>query len=822
MSASSHNHNGATNSSIAALDGVSPELPPAIGSKADVIPILEKIQNRILWLSTNMIHYANFVRANPDGGKVGGHQASSASLVSVMTALYFHALRAGDHIAVKPHASPVFHAIQYLLGRLPAEKLTQLRSFKGLQAYPSLTKDTGVDFSTGSVGLGAVAPNFAALTDQFVQDHFGQRFSGRQIALVGDAELDEGNIWEALGEENLRNLGNVLWIIDLNRQSLDRVVPSGKAQKIKEMFRINGWHVLELKYGHKLEAAFALPHGEKLRCRIDRMTNEEYQSLLRLGDGEKVRKILARGDGHEPDEELLQVLRPYSAEFVKGLLADLGGHDLKKILSCFAEADQVKDQPVVILAYTVKGWGLPLAGDPLNHSKLMNAEQMGALRQRLEIPGEDEFPKFVQGSAESNYIEAWVESLAKQAAGQGSEEISDDPYIPDSLDSTFRGEISTQQALGSLLNELARNPEVGARTVTTSPDVASSTNLGGWINKMGVYRHQQATDYFRENAIPLTLKWEQSPHGHHIELGISENNFFSMLNALGRAKELSGKTLLPIGTIYDPFICRGLDALIYAAYSKSKFIFAGTPSGISLSAEGGAHQSTICPGIGLQLPNLVCYEPAFAQELEWILLAGLRNLLDRKHGQIVYLRLSTRALNQDLFPRYALQDPSLSKALREDILRGGYRILNWQNEDGYEPGANVVNVIACGVMVANAMEAAHQLRTEGVFANVINATSPDLLYRGWRRASQIKIKEPNAKVSYHLEKLLPASARSVPIVTVADGHSHTLAFLGSICGTKTISLGVDEFGQSGTRGELYDHYGISTASIALACKSALG
>ena len=210
-----------------------------------------------------MIHYANSIRENPDGVKVGGHQASSASLVSLMTALYFRVLAAGDRVSVKPHASPIFHAIQFLLGKLPPEKLKQFRSFKGLQSYPSRTKDVDeVDFSTGSVGLGAVTPNFAALTREYVKDHFHHDVQGRFIALVGDAELDEGNVWEALGEETLQQVGRVLWIVDLNRQSLDRIVPSGKAQKIKEMFRVNGWHVLELKYG-SLWKKFSLVPAER-------------------------------------------------------------------------------------------------------------------------------------------------------------------------------------------------------------------------------------------------------------------------------------------------------------------------------------------------------------------------------------------------------------------------------------------------------------------------------------------------------------------------------------------------------------------------------
>src|SRR6476646_8616578 len=187
---------------------------------------LERIQQRVLWLATRMIHEANHIRASADQTKVGGHQASSASVVSIMTALYFGDwLRAGDRVSVKPHASPVFHAIQYLLGNLDRRYLTTLREFGGLQAYPSRTKDPDpVDFSTGSVGLGAVAPLFASLAHRYSREHFSAVTSNRFVALRGDAELDEGNVWEALIEEALAHVGNVLWIVDLNRQSLDRVI----------------------------------------------------------------------------------------------------------------------------------------------------------------------------------------------------------------------------------------------------------------------------------------------------------------------------------------------------------------------------------------------------------------------------------------------------------------------------------------------------------------------------------------------------------------------------------------------------------------------
>ena len=785
------------------------------------VAILEKIQKRVLWLSMQIVHYANSLRENGDGAKVGGHQASCSSMVSLMTALYFHSLRFGDRVSVKPHGSPVYHAIQYLLGNLPEEKLRQFRSFKGLQSYPSRTKDVDhVDFSTGSVGLGAVIPNFARLTRQFVRDHFGHPRRNRFIALMGDAELDEGNVWEALGEETLQDLGQVLWVVDLNRQSLDRVVPSGKAQKIEEMFRINGWRVLELKYGRKLEEVFRRPHGEKLRRRIDLMTNDEYQSLLRIEDGERIRLRLA-DNPYGQDEELLALLSDFSTHEVKPLLADLGGHDLRKILAGLDEADRISDQPVVIIAYTIKGWELPIAGDPLNHAKLLTAKQMAELQSRLGISPGEEFARFPCDSPEDRFIRSRLQHFNVESKEETKAAPSTAVPIPESLGSSYRGDLSTQQALGGLLTALSRIPEVAARVVTTSPDVSISTNLGGWIHKMRVYSPEEKINFFRENAVGSMLNWEQSPKGHHIELGISENNLFLLLNMLGLSQEFSGEVLLPVGTVYDPFIGRGLDALTYAAYTESKFIFAGTPSGITLSPEGGAHQSLITPSIGMEMPNLVYYEPTFAQELEWIFLAGLRNLLDRKRGRILYLRLSTRPVPQNLFPARERKNPQQLARLRQAVLRGGYRLLEHGSDPLYSPGENVLNVFTCGVMAVDALEASQKLLEEGIFANVILVTSPDLLYRGWQQANKFKMKNPRTRFTFHLEGLIPESERQVPIVTVLDGHSHALSFIGSVFGSKALCLGVDEFGQSGQADELYDHYEIGVKAISQAARQAL-
>lgn len=777
-------------------------VPAARTDKQDIaFEVLDAIQHRVLWLATRMVHEANHLRPNPDGIKVGGHQASSASAVSILTLLYLHFMKAGDAIAVKPHASPVFHALHYLLGRLPRDYLPRLRAYGGLQAYPSQTKDpVPVDFSTGSVGLGAVAPAMAALADDYVRRHFGGGSPRRWIALVGDAELDEGNVWEAVVEQALHGLGNLLWIVDLNRQSLDRVVPGIRAAQLKELFTVSGWQVLEAKYGRRLQRIFARPGGERLRTWIDEMSNEEYQSLYRR-DGTAIRRAIERA---EP--ALLPILEDVPDKELPALLGDLGGHDLVELHQALARADAAPDRPTVIFAYTIKGWGLPIAGDPLNHSALLTQDQIDALRDELGIPADDDWAAFPPDSPEARLC---AEAAARLWPARPVPAVAIRPEeIPERLDVHVPAETPTQHAFGRVLVRLADLPRIGERIVTTSPDVSISTNLAGWINKTGVYARHEHASYENGNR---TVRWRQGPTGRHIELGISEMNFFMLLSQLGLTQERSGELLFPIGTVYDPFVCRGLDALIYALYTEARFIFAGTPSGITLAPEGGAHQSSVTPSLGLELPNLIAYEPAFANEVEWILLEGLRQCCDRRHGRSTYLRLSTRPVAQ------ALQGEALDRlgmdALRREVLAGGYRLRDVRERPSVGPSAPFVHLAASGAVLPEVLVAADQLEREGVAVNVLALTSPQLLFEGWR---------DGAGEESHLARLIPPDERSAPIVTIHDAHPHALAWLGSVYGQRVISLGVTGFGQSGSREDLYRHYGLDPDRIVDAALTVLG
>ena len=785
---------------------------PAVVPISDRDKVLEDIQDRVLWLAVYMIDYANNVRPNPDGLKVGGHQASSASVATVMTYLYFEWMNAGDKISVKPHASPVYHALQYLLGNLDAKYLHEFRAYHGLQSYPSRTKDPdGVDFSTGSVGLGSVAPNFGALAEEYARSHFGEDAvpPSRFISLLGDAELDEGSVWEAIAEPSIVGMPNVLWVVDLNRQSLDRVIPGIRVQAWRQMFDANGWKVVDAKYGKRLQAAYAQPKGELLRECIDDMSNEVYQRLLRSSP-ETVREWLPRSSTHPSD--LAEFIGQWDDAELHDLIQNLGGHDFDELRDAFGQLD-LESGPNVLFAYTLKGWRLPSIGDPQNHSVILNADQMESFKAQVGVSDGDATASFPPDSEPGTLVRERREKLWPQTSSAAEAPAL---AIPAGFDRTYPGMMSTQQIFGQILTEISRSiPEVAKRVVTVSPDVASSTNLGGWINRAGVWTRGE-TEELPEDVM-RALKWEETPVGQHLELGISENNLFMLLGQLGLSFETTGEMLFPMGTLYDPFVRRGLDAFVYSAYSGAKFIIVGTPSGVSLGPEGGAHQSLITQSIGAELPEVAFYEPCFGQELEWIILGALEQIRRRKES--TYLRLSTKRVDQGLFKLPS--DPESRERLRKQVLQGAYRLVDFSDRPDYKPGENVVHIMVSGVMVPIAVEASRQLEDEGIYANVVNITGQGPLYDQFQESVRATMKGESGQGTFFADVVSEAE-RSAPIVTVIDGHPHSLAWLGSALNTSTFPLGVDRFGQSGNPSDLYKEYEIDVPSVVAACFGALG
>jgi pyruvate dehydrogenase E1 component len=778
----------------------------------DELRILGELERKVLWLASWMIHHANHVRESVDGLKVGGHQASSASLATIMTALYFDVLRPEDRVAVKPHASPIFHAIQYLLGRQTRERMEAFRGYKGAQSYPSRTKDTDdVDFSTGSVGLGVAQTLFSSLVQDYVRAHgWGlSRHEGRMVALVGDAELDEGNIFEAMLEGWKQGLRNCWWIVDYNRQSLDAVVREGLWQRFEELFRAFGWDVVILKYGALLEAAFAEDGGAALRAWIDSCPNPLYSALV-FGGGAAWRRRLLDDIGDSATRRLIE--RRTDDELAR-LMTNLAGHDLPTLTRAFRSVDH--DRPVCFICYTVKGFGLPFAGHKDNHAGLMTPTQMEVFRTKMEVRPGHEWDKFEGLALPPAELQAFLDHVPFAAGGSRRLKAPAIP-VPDTLPVTIAADMSTQAGFGALLNEIGKQDgEFAQRIVTTSPDVTVSTNLGGWVNRRRLFAREAMADTFKSERIPSTFNWEFSPGGQHVELGIAEMNLFVLLSALGLSHTINGERLLPIGTLYDPFIARGLDALNYACYQDARFIVVATPSGVTLAPEGGAHQSIAEPLIGLAQDGLASFEPAFVDELAVILAWALayiqkdgdavpseRTWLRDETGGSAYLRLSTRPIEQ-----IARQ---MTPALRQEIVDGGY----WLRK----PGPNCEVVVAySGAVAPEAIAAVGLMAEDRRDVGLLAVTSADRLNAGWTAAQRAR-ERGLAHARSHAERLFADVPPHCGIVTVIDGHPATLAWLGGVGGHRVRSLGVEHFGQTGSIPDLYRHHGIDANAIVAAAE----
>ena len=767
---------------------------------------LKTVEQRLLWLSHWMVHNANHIRPKQDGIKVGGHQASSASMVSIMTALYFSALRPEDRVAVKPHAAPVFHAMQYLMGNQTREKIEAFRGFGGAQSYPSRTKDIDdVDFSTGSVGLGVGITALAALVQDFIAAKaWGDIRKGRMVALVGDAELDEGNIYEVLQEGWKNDLRNTWWIIDYNRQSLDGIVREGLFGRVEKIFDAFGWDVVRIKHGALQRAAFEEPGGAALRDWIDSCPNAQYAALTYMG-GAVWRKRLMDDLGDQGDVTAL-IERRDDAELA-ALMENLGGNCVETMTQAFDAIDH--DRPTCFLAYTIKGWGTPIAGHKDNHGGLMTKAQMAEWQAHMGVPEGQEW----EPMATVEDVEGLRDFLSEVPFfAQGTRRLGDARLDVPGIEMAPEREISTQMAFGKILDTLARGESpLAARIMTTSPDVTGTTGLGPWVNRRKLFAKQAMPDAFIEHRIPSTAKWNFAPEGQHLELGIAEMNLFLLLGAAGLSHSLWGRRVIPIGTVYDPFVARGLDALNYACYQDARFMIVGTPSGVTLAPEGGAHQSIGTPLIGMSQDGLAAFEPAFADELavimEWAFdylqrdgegAPDARSWLRDETGGSVYLRLSTKPLEQ---PGKRVDD-----AFRQGAIDGGY----WLRKPG--PNASVV-IAYQGAVADEAIAAAGMMGEHRRDVGVLAVTSADRLNAGWCAAQRERARGNGAAQS-HVEQLLGDLPGHCTIVTVIDGHPATLAWLGAVAGHRVIPLGVEHFGQTGTIGDLARHYRIDRQAIA--------
>ncbi len=901
---------------------------PTPADKPD-FPLIERIARRAFAHMVAMIHVAN---ERPDADrtdpKVGGHPAACASSLDFLAALHLCVRQPGDFICCKPHASPVDHALNHAMGLFrhgdgrwftepEAEAVMhRLRSFAhdGAPVFQSYHAEADPDawhfLPSGSVGIPPVAAVYLALAYRYARQHGHQVDEPHFWCMMGDSEFREGSLLEVLPEVAERELGNVTWIIDYNRQNLDGTrIPNNRglrgtdADRIERTAVANGWEVVQLRHGTFRQAVFARPGGKALRTVFeDKLSDYHFQALIWKRDGAQMRQALIAADA--TTKKLVDGL---GDDEVVRLFFDVGGHDHAAIVAAFEHSKRDKRTPTLIIAHTVKGRGLQCVAANGNHSALPETSEVESILAPHGLRLDRPFARFAEHSDEGRWLaqrgaamRQGIETLEQQQRANRQRiaaAITAVGGVPAALDINLKlapithtqwmwGQLAAKLVRIGVFDELERagkankagkaptaeearwNP-VADLMMTMAPDVGTSTNINpamdekifgprydeNWESKLDLHER------LRPELMPTDEAWTR-----HIRFEIAEANCMSAVGSFGKMGWFSGIPFLPMMTVYDFFIKRALDQLYYNLYWNSSFVLVGTPSGITLAPEGAQHSWKS----DIQIPNLITWEPAFALEMEWILCDAIRRHFtnDNKGRTGVLVRAVTRALHQDLLPKWlrkqarfkqqlpehaqlglSAQDGGLNEAevphlgdaamlttVREHALRGGYCLIDWHRYRGYQPGENVVNLFVMGALVPEAIAASEQLLERGVYANVIVVTSPDLLCGELARKDGFAhlTKTLGIDGALHLrpagaqtaETLLPGdvvdlAGRRVPAVSVHDGEIGLLDNLGSILGVRQLAKAVVKFSKSGTPAHIYRYHGLHAEGIAEACGQVL-
>lgn len=770
---------------------------------------LESISLRAHYLATQMIFQAN-TRVEKDKGdpKIGGHMAACGSALHIMGALHLVVKTGFDHIANKPHASPVDHSYNYLLDLFlnsdlskftPEQKDTAMMGLRKysknaepvFQSYHSAyDSDHHNFFPSGTVGIPPVNAGYLALAYRYAREHAYKVPEAHFWAITGDSEFREGSMYEAVPDFADREIGSLTWIVDYNRQSLDghRIINEKQMQgtdadRIERTMAANGWEVIQIRHGSKRQTLFKKPGGDAFKNFLENeLQDYELQALLLVQDMKSLKKGIIKEHPamkkfieNVSDGELFEAFR------------DFGGHDIMLLAEAMLKSKQSTSKPTIIIAHTLKGWGLKMAAAPGNHSALLSSEEMDELRERQGIKAPTLFSTFEAKSAEGVYLKARGDKLHSEIKAQHALKAENEKYflseieklgaIPESLDinTKMASYPHTQWMLGQLTAKLTRIANAdpskltesekrwktpGELFMTMAPDVGTSTNLNpamdGKIFGAPVIQDLETDLGVKDTKLPDLVPGEEVSD-RFLRFEIAEGNVMSCVGSFGKMREIIGVPIMPLMTIYDFFIKRALDQYFYNLYWKSSFICVGTPSGVTLSPEGAQHGWKS----DFQIPNQITWEPFFCIEVDWILSdAFKRHLMNDNVGrQGTLLRLVTRGIEQKDLMKYltkqsrnkqdttvrlcraefpiqnsinesevaAKPDSEILTQMRTEVLKGAYPLIDYRGYAGYEPGDNVVNIFAMGSMVTEAIKASENLLSRGIYANVIAVTSPDLL-----------------------------------------------------------------------------------------------
>lgn len=865
------------------------------------VAIIERIARRAFVHATKMIWDANNREDAMEGDpKVGGHAAACSSCIHIMSALHLGVRQPQDLIAVKPHASPVDHSLNYLMGLFhepygrawmsdaeAAEVMPRLRQFSQdgeavFQSYHAESDPDGnVYFPSGSVGIPPVMSIYTALAYRYADDHdFEVPKDAHFWSLMGDSEFREGSLMEALPDAAERELGNVTWIVDYNRQNLDgtripnmRGIRGTDATRMGRVVVANGWDVIQAQHGRKRLAAFEKANGEILRRVLEEAFSDfEFQMLILRRDGSVVRERLVA-----LDKKLEKTLAGYDDAEVYGIFTDLGGHDVAVMLDALRRSKLDPINPTLIVAHTIKGWGLESYAAPGNHSALPEDKEVEVLLESEGLSTDEPYGRFADDSEEGRFL---AERRASMRAGQEAvwelrdkNEAKFDAAVTDGLPDVlgvnlkYLPLVHTQYIWGQLAAKLIRigNAYEPIRNgkppkeklegdelrwgpaadmfLTMAPDVGTSTNINPAMDDR-VYG-PEAEDYEEALGVGDRRRPKLAPHedawARHIRFEIAEANCMSAVGAFGKMRAHVGIPFLPVMTVYDFFIKRAFDQLYYNLYWGSSFVCVGTPSGVTLAPEGAQHSWKS----DIAMPNIIIWEPFFAIEVDWILADAVRRhyLKDNEGRTGVVIRAVTRAFQQPQMlerlkksSRFEGQsDEAILEATRLDALEGGYYLVDHRGSPGYEPGENVVNIFTMGAMGSEALVASDRLLEDGIYANVVVVTSGDLLcgnlghandYRHLREGLGITgdlfVTRANGATNGHVDvrdrgDLVSVAGRRVPLVAVVDGEPGLVDNLGSIVGVKAEVLAVRKASKSGRPVDVYKYHGIDGDGVYDAC-----
>lgn len=874
--------------------------------------MLDRICGRVHYMTTQMIWLANNREDAAKGDpKIGGHPAACASSLHITGALHLLVKTGFDYIANKPHAAPVDHTYNYMLDlflkngleRFSADEadaiMHNLRKFpqNGEPVFQSYHSHYDPDhhgfLPSGTVGIPPVNAGYLALAYRFAKEHGYDVPDAHFWSILGDSEFREGSCYEAIPDFAERELGNLTWIIDYNRQSLDghritnkKVMNGTDADRIERTMIANGWEVIQVRHGHRRLKLFERPDGEVFRNWLEKdLEDYELQALLLINDMAALRKGLQKT--HPKIKKFLDSVNDSELYWA---MRDMGGHDIIALADAMMKSKESKSRPTMIIAHTVKGWGLRNAASQGNHSSLPTQDEIDALREAQELPADKLFSRFDPKAEESKFLKERGDELYNQIKQQHqlkdknlkafSKRVQENGEIPTSFGINLKmaSYPHTQWMLGQCTAKLTRiaNATEGKNEktlppdekawkvpaelmVSMAPDVGTSTNLNpamdGKIFGVAVVPDYETDFGVKDKKAPDLIPGEEKSD-RFIRFDIAEGNVMSCMGSYGKMRDYVGVPIIPLMTVYDFFIKRAHDQLFYDLYWKSSFILVGTPSGVTLSPEGAQHgwKSDI------QIPNQITWEPFFCLELDWIMAESIRRhvLLENEGRTGVLIRGVTRGVEQKMFAQWlkrqarfkqdwngqalhpagltiegavdeasvaSVSEEQIFEQVRQEVLQGGYYLIDYRGYAGYEPGDNVVNIFAMGALGTEAIKASEALLQKGIYANVIMVTSTDLLLGNQAHESDYHYLKNDLGIdgSLHLQPVPnggahPAdvatlSGRRIPVVSVHDGEPGLLDNIGSIVGVKHESLAVRKHSKSGRPEEIYAYHHLDSASI---------